>query len=143
VNPSAINAELALTDERIIPVAGTPPPLPPVGHSVMQLAPMQNPVVEAMLPLDFIVPATSKLSAVGATPMPNLLPGVIPKVIVDVATVNPFSEAPVAPKDNDAPPADIVLVLFTELILKNSVPVALVILNKVSLSANGVTVTGL
>lgn len=141
--PSAINAALLLIEERIIPVAGTPSPLPPVGHSVMQLAPIQKPVVEAMLPLDFTEPAISRLSEVGAMPIPNLLPGVMPKVMVEEATFKPFSDAPVAPKDKDVPPADNVLVLFTELILKNSVPVALVILNKVSLSASGVTVTGL
>ena len=129
----------------IIPFKGTLPSgaPPPVGHSVMQLAPIQNPAADDMLPLDFMVPSTSKLSVVGAMPIPNLLPGVMPKVMVDVATVNPFNEAPLVPKDKDVPPADSADVLLTESILKNSVPVALVILNRFSLSANGVTVTGL
>ena len=147
MNPSATNPIFPFIEERIIPVAGTPPPAggssPPVGHSVMQLAPIQNPVVEEILPLDFTDPTTSRLSEVGTMPIPNLLSGVDPKFMVDVATVNPFNDAPLDPKDNDVPPADNVEVLFVESILKNSVPVALVILNRFSLSANGVTVTGL
>ena len=147
MNPSATNPIFPFIEERIIPVAGTPPPAggssPPVGHSVMQLAPIQKPVPEDILPVELTDPATSKLSVVGAMPIPNLLPGVMPKVMVDVATVNPFNEAPLVPKDKDVPPADSADVLLTESILKNSVPVALVILNKVSLSVKGVTVTGL
>ena len=147
MNPSATNPIFPFIEERIIPVAGTPPPAggssPPVGHSVMQLAPIQKPVPEDILPVELTDPATSELSVVGAMPIPNLLPGVMPKVMVDVATVNPFNEAPLVPKDKDVPPADSADVLLTESILKNSVPVALVILNKVSLSVKGVTVTGL
>jgi hypothetical protein len=95
----------------------------------MQLAPIQNPVVDSILPVLLIVPATSKLSDTGALPIPSLKPEVNPKFILVGAMVKAPSDAPLEPRDNEVPPPVRAVVLFTESILNNSVPVALVTLN--------------
>jgi hypothetical protein len=91
----------------------SPPPPSPLGHSVIQLAPIQKPVLDVILPVDEAVPFTSKLLVVGTWPMPNLKSVVAPKFIVLAPILRSFKVA----------------VSFEESILNNDVPAALVILN--------------